>query len=331
MSIRSTSLALAAGGALVLVAGCSTGGSPGASSAASTPAPAASSSGATSGSSSTTVGVRSGPLGAYLVDSSGKTLYYFASDTSGTSNCYGVCAEGWPVLAVNGTPTAGHGANAAKLGTITRANGTKQVTYFGMPLYHFVLDAKPGDIFGQDLPAFGGPWWMVDPTSGQPITATPPAPPAASPPAAPAGVTIRARSGPLGTYLTDGSGKTVYHFDADSPDTSKCTGLCAEVWPPVLVSGTPKAGSGINAGLLGTMKRPDGTVQVTYHHMPLYYFALDGGKAGVTNGQDQKIAGATWWMIAPNGKIIPKLIPANGPAAPGSTASSTSSYGTSGY
>ncbi len=270
---------------------------------------------------------RSGPLGTYLVDSSGKTLYYFASDRPDKSNCYGVCAAGWPVLFANGTPTAGPGVTAAKLGTVTRADGTKQVTYFGLPLYHFVLDAKAADIFGQHLPAFGGLWWMVDPASGQPITTTPPALPPATPPTAPSAVTIQAHHGSLGTYLTDSSGKTVYRFDGDSADTSKCTGLCAEVWPPVLISGTPTAGSGITAKLLGTTKRPDGTTQVTYDHMPLYYFALDGGKAGVTFGQDQKIAGNTWWMITPQGSTITKLIPANGPAAPGSTPSTGTSTG----
>jgi predicted lipoprotein with Yx(FWY)xxD motif len=216
--------------------------------------------------------------------------------------------------------------SASKLGTITRADKSVQVTYDGLPLYRFALDTKAGDIFGQDLPAFGGPWWMVDPASGHPITTTPPAVPAAAPPAAPAAVTIAARRGSLGTYLTGASGTTVYHFDADRRDHSACTGLCAEVWPPVVVAGTPTAGHGVQAGLVGTIRRPDGTHQVTYDHMPLYYFALDGAKAGVTNGQGQRVAGDTWWVVTPAGRTIHTLIPANGPAAP----TSSSSTGTGG-
>jgi predicted lipoprotein with Yx(FWY)xxD motif len=274
------------------------------------------------------VDTRTGPLGTYLVDSSGRTLYYFAADTHDRSNCYGVCAAGWPMLTVSGTPTVGPGVDVAKLGTITRADKTTQVTYDGLPLYRFVLDAKPGDIFGQDLPAFGGPWWMVDPTSGRPITKTPPALPPAKPPAAPATVTIAARRGSLGTYLTSGSGTTVYRFDGDGPNTSRCTGLCAEVWPPVLVKGGATAGSGITPGRLGTTRRPDGTRQVTYDRMPLYTFALDGGKAGVTNGQGQRVAGNTWWVISPDGRTIDTPIPANGPAAPRSATGGGGSGGT---
>lgn len=319
-----------------VVAACGSSSSSTTSSAGTAPATSSSGAGAygsapasNSSSSVGTVDVRSGPLGKYLVDHSGKTLYYFAADTVGRSNCYAVCAAGWPVLVATNKPTAGAGVHAAKLGTITRADGTKQVTYFGRPLYYFVLDASPGDIFGQDLPSFGAPWWMVNPTTGKAITKTPPAPPAAPTPTEPTAVTIQAHTSSLGTYLTDGSGKTVYHFAADPANQSKCTGLCAEVWPPVLINGKATAGHGVTASLLGTIKRADGTTQVTYDHMPLYYFALDGGKSDVTNGQGQKIAGDTWWVIAPNGNTINKKIPANGPAAPSSSptaaASTTSS------
>lgn len=270
------------------------------------------------------VDVRTGPLGKYLVDRAGKTLYYFASDTVGKSNCYAVCAAGWPILVATGKPTAGAGVNSAKLGTITRADGAKQVTYFGHPLYYFVLDAKAGDIFGQDLPAFGGPWWMVNPTSGKAITAAPPSVHVAAPSAVPKAVMIQSHTSSLGTYLTGSSGKTVYHFAADRADNSKCTGLCTEVWPPVLINGKPSAGHGVTASKLGTIKRADGTTQVTYNRMPLYYFALDGGKANVTNGQGQKIGGAVWWVVAPSGKTINKKIAANGPAAPSNPATATS-------
>lgn len=265
-----------------------------------------------------TVAVRKGPLGSYLVGPSGGTLYYFASDSAHKSNCYGTCALGWPVLSVSGRPVAGKGVKASKLGTITRVGGVKQVTYYGMPLYYFVLDAKPGEMFGQDLPAFGGPWWIVNPSNGKPISKAPPAAHVPAPTTAPKSLKLEAnKSSALGRYLTDSAGRTLYHFNADKKDQSKCTGLCSEVWPPVLVKqGKATAGKGVKSKLLGTIKLTKSIRQVTYNHMPLYYFALDGGHKGVANGQDQKVAGNTWWAVAPNGSVIHKLIAANGPAAP---------------
>ena len=81
-----------------------------------------------------------------LVDSTGRTLYLFKADSATNSACSGACAVAWPPLLANGTPAAGAGLTASKVGTITRSGGSRQVTYNGHPLYLFIKDTKPGDL-----------------------------------------------------------------------------------------------------------------------------------------------------------------------------------------
>lgn len=110
-----------------------------------------------------------GPLGDYLTDAAGRTLYVFAADRGTTSTCTGSCASFWPPLTTTGAPAAGSGAQASLLGTSARSDGTTQITYAGHPLYRFKLDAHPGDANGQGKNIDGGLWWVVDP-SGKAIT-----------------------------------------------------------------------------------------------------------------------------------------------------------------
>jgi predicted lipoprotein with Yx(FWY)xxD motif len=118
---------------------------------------------------------------------------------------------------------------------------------------------------------------------------------------APSGVaTVTATSTKLGQVLVDGSGRTLYLFEKDQPDQSACAGGCAAAWPPDQSSATPKAGSQVQASLLGTIKRSDGTTQVTYNHHPLYYYTGDSG-AGQQNGQGLTAFGAAWFVVAPAG------------------------------
>jgi predicted lipoprotein with Yx(FWY)xxD motif len=99
-------------------------------------------------------------LGNFLVDSKGMTLYMFTKDTAGVSNCSGGCTVNWPPLLTTGTPGAGSGVDASKLGTITRSDGSKQVTYNNEPLYYFAGDKNPGDTTGQGV---GSVWYVVAP------------------------------------------------------------------------------------------------------------------------------------------------------------------------
>jgi predicted lipoprotein with Yx(FWY)xxD motif len=104
------------------------------------------------------VSVASSSLGKIIVDSRGRTLYLFEKDTRGHSACSGTCAMYWPPLITRGKPIAGHGLKKSLLGTIRRANGARQVTYAGHPLYRYVLDTKPGETNGEGLQDFGAGW-----------------------------------------------------------------------------------------------------------------------------------------------------------------------------
>jgi hypothetical protein len=92
-------------------------------------------------------------------------------DTGDTSNCSGACAGAWPPVTTTGSATASGGAKASDLGTITRSDGTKQVTYDGHPLYYFSGDSGPGTASGQGSDGFGAKWWLVAPT-GSDVTAS---------------------------------------------------------------------------------------------------------------------------------------------------------------
>ncbi len=118
-----------------------------------------------------------------------------------------------------------------------------------------------------------------------------------------AAVSLRAISGIPGKALVGSHGRSLYLFEADKNGTSACSGACAAGWPPDTVTGTPQAGSGVNQALLGTIKRPDGTMQVTYNGHPLYYFVGDTG-AGVANGEGSKAFGAGWYVVNASGHKI---------------------------
>ena len=115
-------------------------------------------------------------LGTVLVDGSGMTLYMFEPDKqSGTSTCYGACANGWPPLLLpSGTsaPVAGGGAKSSLLGTTKRTDGTVQLTYNRWPLYLWVGDSQPGQATGQGLNNLGGLWYVLNP-AGAVVTAKP--------------------------------------------------------------------------------------------------------------------------------------------------------------
>jgi predicted lipoprotein with Yx(FWY)xxD motif len=109
-------------------------------------------------------------LGQILVDSKGRTLYYFLADQqNGPSTCSGACAAAWPPFTVDGgKPTAGPGATASMLGTTKRDDGTTEVTYNGWPLYYYAGDAAAGDTNGNNLDEFGAEWYALTPAGVKP-------------------------------------------------------------------------------------------------------------------------------------------------------------------
>jgi predicted lipoprotein with Yx(FWY)xxD motif len=118
--------------------------------------------------------------------------------------------------------------------------------------------------------------------------------------------TVKTRSTSLGTILVDSKGRTLYLFEKDTRNKSKCSGACAANWPPALVSGKPTAGGKAVASRLGTTTRSGGKKQVTYAGHPLYTFVLDKNKPGSTKGEGVDAFGAEWYVVGTNGKKIEK-------------------------
>ena len=154
-------------GVALLLAACGS-----SSSSSSSTTSAAASKPATSASASATgvaIGTARGADGTYLTGASDRALYLWVADHNGRSGCLGSCASAWPPVIAKSTPIAAASVRAADLGTITRADGSKQVTYMGHPLYYFVGDTAAGTVKGQGSDAFGAKWWLVAP-SGAAIT-----------------------------------------------------------------------------------------------------------------------------------------------------------------
>jgi predicted lipoprotein with Yx(FWY)xxD motif len=120
-----------------------------------------------------------------------------------------------------------------------------------------------------------------------------------------AGTKVAVASSGLGRVLVDGRGRTLYLFENDKRGKSTCSGRCASFWPPLIASAKPLATTGAKTSLLGTTKRGDGRLQVTYNHHPLYTFVNDIRK-GQTNGQAVDAFGAKWYAVSPAGAKVVK-------------------------
>lgn len=150
--------------------------------------------------------------------------------------------------------------------------------------------------------------------------------------AAAMGITAKsANNGALGTtILVSATGRTLYHYRDDTKTSAKCNGACATIWPPLLIAAghKPVAGPGITASKLGTVKRPDGKMQVTYAGYPLYSYSGDS-KAGQVNGQGFE---GEWHAIAASGGLIMRAAkPTSSGGATTTTTTATTSGGGYGY
>ncbi len=106
-----------------------------------------------------------------------------------------------------------------------------------------------------------------------------------------------------GRVLVTATGKTLYLFTADPPMTSSCTGSCVQAWPPLVVRGAVRAGSGADGKLLATSERSGGERQVFYAKHALYTYIQDA-KPGMATGEGIKTYGGTWWLVSPSGKPV---------------------------
>jgi predicted lipoprotein with Yx(FWY)xxD motif len=114
--------------------------------------------------------------------------------------------------------------------------------------------------------------------------------------------TLTVHNTKYGKAIFDGRGRVLYLFGRDRGKKSTCYGSCAKAWPPFLTKGTPKAGTGARKGLIGTTKRKDGRLQVTYGGHPLYYYEGDG--KGQVKCQGVNNSGGIWLVVSPAGKAI---------------------------
>ena len=114
---------------------------------------------------------------------------------------------------------------------------------------------------------------------------------------------VATKTSPLGTFLVDAKGRALYLWDADHGANSACSGPCAQAWPPLTTTTTPKASGAVKASLLGTTKRADGSREVTYDGHPLYYYEGDT-MPGQTTGQGSDSFGSPWWVVSPAGTAI---------------------------
>jgi predicted lipoprotein with Yx(FWY)xxD motif len=119
--------------------------------------------------STATIDVAKTDLGRILVDAKGRTIYLFEKDAGAKSTCSGDCLVDWPPVTTSGTPTVGTGLTASKVATTRSADGKRQVTYNGHPLYLYEGDRSAGDTSGQGLKAFGAAWYVLSP-AGHEIT-----------------------------------------------------------------------------------------------------------------------------------------------------------------
>jgi predicted lipoprotein with Yx(FWY)xxD motif len=206
----------------------------------------------------------------------------------------------WPALLTKGAPIAGPGVNRSLLGTVTRTDvlsgaSVQQVTYAGLPLYRFFLDETPGQTDGANLfdPVTSptGTWYLVEPGRGHPA----------------AGRLEMASETVGGTEVLaasmDNDFSLLPHgsfpaYTLSNGNGQACQKVCALIWPPVLTSGWPEAGPGVDQHALGVVVRPDGTRQVTFNGRPLYLFIKDAYIPGITGTQSINGAGAvTPWGV----------------------------------
>jgi predicted lipoprotein with Yx(FWY)xxD motif len=116
------------------------------------------------------------------------------------------------------------------------------------------------------------------------------------------GRTVKVVRSQFGSILGDGRGQAFYLFDKEKTRKSECYGACAKAWPPVLTKGRPVAGKGARAKLIGTTRRRDGSLQVTYRGRPLYYYVHDApGRVLCHNVAE---FGGLWLVLRASGKAV---------------------------
>jgi predicted lipoprotein with Yx(FWY)xxD motif len=223
-------------------------------------------------------------LGEVITDKDGMVLYYFSPDVGGDSKCSGNCLANWPAFSVDGVLKLAEGLDATAFSSITRTDGTKQVTYKGWPLYYFVNDEKAGDVNGEGL---NGVWYVAK-----------------------KGYTIMVASTQLvgndgksyksdyteGTgdtqFFTDEKGRTLYSFQNDRKEKNNFTreDFSNNTNWPIFTTEIGELPSTLNKSDFKVIDVFD-RKQLTYKGWPLYYFGADNETRGSTKGVSVPVPG----------------------------------------
>lgn len=217
-------------------------------------------------------------FGSILVNQNNQTLYFFAGDVTGESNCNGGCAEAWPpVIADAADLNLTSNLNSSYFGNVSTADGQKQLTYKGWPLYYFspesdgVLEA-PGAVEGD---ARGNVFYVAKPDYSLFL-----------------GRQVVTEGEDAEIYLVDANGNSFYFFANDEENVSNCAGGCLSAWPVFENESDLVLPSAFSVNQFGKITRADEKVQVTYAGKPLYFFAQD------TNRGDIKGHTAPNWSLS---------------------------------
>ncbi|RBQ06886.1 hypothetical protein [Pedobacter miscanthi] len=236
-------------------------------------------------------------FGSVLTDKDGKTLYFFSSDAAGTPTCTGGCEAIWP-LYYSADASTDLNLNKAEVGEVTRADGRKQSTYRGYPLYYYASDAVKGDIKGDGV---GGIWFVAKPDYSLMLAN-----------AQLVGSNTKSYTSAyvegtgLTKYFTDAFGRTLYAFAPDKNGVNTYTKGTAQegIWPVYTseVLNVPSAIAKTDLGVItvATVNKK----QLTYKGWPLYYFASDtkrGDNKGITVGG----IGTLWPYVATTTTVAP--------------------------
>jgi predicted lipoprotein with Yx(FWY)xxD motif len=147
---------------------------------------------------------------------------------------------------------------------------------------------------GEDEPDTASQRPAEEPPATDTAKEAPPKKPAAE------GTEIILAGSDFGSMLYDSRKQAIYIFERDGRNETVCYGECAAAWPPVYTKGEPVAGKGVDASLLGTVKRRDGRRQVTYAGQPLYFYAHE--EPGQVLCHNVDLNGGLWWVVGPDGK-----------------------------
>jgi predicted lipoprotein with Yx(FWY)xxD motif len=158
-----------------------------------------------------------------------------------------------------------------------------------LPVLLVVACASPDASTGEDP--------TPEATSSAPTSAS------TTPPAAHTGTVITTGPSDFGTMLFDERRQAIYIWELEESTTPECYDDCAVAWPPVLTEGKPAAEGKVRAGMLGTVRRRDGSMQVTYGGHPLYFYDHEG--PGEVKCHDVATHGGLWWVLQPDGRRAP--------------------------